>query len=219
MSGRVDCRIKHQGTVHVPVSVNVLRARCPSAGLVIVGHPVTDTVARVAIIQKRHDGPLLAFYIVVVEKPEVVGERRFQSRITHGDIQRVAIVGDIEQLRHARLRGCAPVIDAKIAHLAEAIAEIERRRDISDPTHRVDMNSLIILHVLRLLWLHHHAHIEIILLTDDTQHQLEVVDIIAIFGITTQPLVEIASQRIGQSGEISVPCTIAKGKTAEEVLA
>ena len=51
----------------------------------------------------HHHSTLVFLYIIIIEESERVGERRFQSWITLGDVQRVAIVGDGEQVGHRGL--------------------------------------------------------------------------------------------------------------------
>ena len=67
----------------------------------------------------------MLLYIVVVEESEVVGERWLQSRISLLDVERIAVVGDVEQVGHGGLRGGSAIVDAQVAHLAETITEVE----------------------------------------------------------------------------------------------
>ena len=54
---------------------------------------------------------------IVVEQPEVLGERWLQARITLLDVQRVAVICDIKQLRDAWLRGGTTIVYTQVAHL------------------------------------------------------------------------------------------------------
>ena len=42
------------------------------------------------------------------------------------------------------------------------------------------MHALIILDILRLLWLNHHTEVQVILLTDESHHHLDIMVIVAI---------------------------------------
>ena len=41
------------------------------------------------------------------------------------DVERIAVVGDVEQVGHGGLRGGSAIVDAQVAHLAETITEVE----------------------------------------------------------------------------------------------
>ena len=42
------------------------------------------------------------------------------------------------------------------------------------------MHSLIILDILRLLWLNHHTEVQVVLLTDESHHHLDIMVVVAI---------------------------------------
>lgn len=99
----VDGGIEHEGASCVPVAVDVFGLCGSSTGLVVVGHHVADAVACHREVDEGHQGSLVLLYIVVVEESEVVGERWLQSRISLLDVERIAVVGDVEQVGHRRL--------------------------------------------------------------------------------------------------------------------
>ena len=59
----------------------------------------------------------MVLHEVVVEQSEVLGERWLQARVTLRDIQRVAVICDIKQLRDAWLRSSTTIVYTQIAHL------------------------------------------------------------------------------------------------------
>ena len=59
----------------------------------------------------------MVLHEVVVEQSEVLGERWLQTRVTLRDVQRVAVICDIKQLRDAWLRSGTTVVHAQVAHL------------------------------------------------------------------------------------------------------
>ena len=99
-SRAVYCRIEHECHVCVPVAIYVDRLYGTCTGESIVSHAVTNAVACIGEVDKGHDGPLVVLYICIVEQAEVVGKRGFQSRVTHSDIERVAVIYDIYQVAH-----------------------------------------------------------------------------------------------------------------------
>ena len=50
--------------------------------------------------------------VVVIEQMEILSKRRFQPWITLTYVQRVAIVGNIQQIAHRRLTCVSPVVKA-----------------------------------------------------------------------------------------------------------
>ena len=61
-----------------------------------------------------HDGALASGVVAVVAYKEVVGPRRFQPRVTDGDVQRVGVIDHGEEVSHGRLRSGAAVVDVKV---------------------------------------------------------------------------------------------------------
>jgi len=122
----------------------------------------------------------MVLHEVVVEQSEVLGERRLQARVTHRDVQRVAVICDVKQLRDAWLRGSTTIVHTQIAHLREAITEIEGWTHIHHIANGIYMHALIILDILRLLWLNHHTKVQVVLLTDESHHHLDIMVVVAI---------------------------------------
>ena len=59
----------------------------------------------------------MVLHEIVVEQSEVLGERWLQARVTLRDVQRVAVIRDVKQLRDAWLRCGTTVVHAQVAHL------------------------------------------------------------------------------------------------------
>ena len=61
---------------------------------------------------------------VVVAPRQTLGERWLQPRVTTCDVERVAVVGDRQQVAHRRLTGVSTILEAHVAALAELPAEV-----------------------------------------------------------------------------------------------
>ena len=152
-----------------------------------------------------HHSALCLLPVVVVEEAEVLSERWFQSRVTLLNVERVRVVGDVEQLRDAGLRRVGPVVDAQVADLAEAVAEVEGRGDVEDIACGVDADALVVLDIVRLLWLCHHTGVELPFGTYHAQHELHDMRVVLIFRVAAQVRVEIIGIGVGEAIEIVVP--------------
>ena len=101
VAGRVERCVEHQSSVDVPLTVDILRLRSASAGRRVVGHHIADAVARG--VESHPCGPhllVVVHIVIVVEQAQRLGEGGLQARITLGDVERVTIVGDVEQVGH-----------------------------------------------------------------------------------------------------------------------
>ena len=103
MSSRVERCVEHQSSIEVPVSVDVLWFGSASAGSLVVSNLSCHGVSGGAEPDVRHHGLHGLLEVASESGVEVVGERRFQSRITLGDVERVAVVGDVHKVGHAWL--------------------------------------------------------------------------------------------------------------------
>ena len=157
--------------------------------------------------------------IAVVEEVERLRERRLQAWITTRDVQRVAVVVDVEHLRDGGLRRRTAIVDAKVRHLRETIAEIQRRRHVEHRACRIDKSSLIVLNEVRPLRLHHHTRREVIFVADHSERQFDVVRVVFVFRITAQRRAPIVFVRLFQTIEILVPSPIMGLQTVENALA
>ena len=155
---------------------------------------------------------------VVVEQTEVLGKRRFQTRVTLRDVQRVAVIHHIQQLRDAWLRGCTAIVDAQVAHLREAVTEIERRAEIGNRADGIRMIAHIIVDKVGALWLNHQTEVEIILASDESHHHLDIVSIVFIFRILAQIIIlgilPIASYPV----EIAAPGAVNRSDAIKRII-
>ena len=143
---RINRSVVNEHSRSIPIAIDVLRPCYASTRFLIVCHLIPYAVARRTEIDACHYRLLTLLQIVVVFRPQIVGKRRFQSRITFRDVQRVTVVGYVKQVGHARLRRARPIVQPQIAHIAELIAEIHRRCDVQHRACRVRMYALIILY-------------------------------------------------------------------------
>ena len=102
-------RIESNHAKSIPIAVNVFRCRGPPAGLRIIHTAVTDTVLGKIKSDMRHDTALFLGIICIIEHTHLVGKRGFQPRITLADVQRVGVVGHVEQVLHAGLTAPATI--------------------------------------------------------------------------------------------------------------
>ena len=72
---------------------------------------------------------LLWFELIEIDA-HAVGITRFQIRITGNDIQRIRIIHDRLQLRHAWLAGSSVIMDTQIGLLIKTVIKTNHRGDI-----------------------------------------------------------------------------------------
>ena len=97
--------------------------------------------------------------------------------------------------------------------------EIQCRREVGHVAHGVDLHALIVLHELRHLRLHHHAHVEVELRFHHAEHHFQVVGVGLVLRIAAQRLFVVAVERIGEGVEIVVPRAVFRREGIEIVLA
>ena len=158
---RVETDVERCTSPCVPVAVDVLRPRDASTRCFVVSDNSTDGIARALEAGIGAEAPVAlclrngiaqaVFHIrrtaLHLEVCAQIGrERRFQSRVTHVDAQRVGIVVDVEQLCDAGL-ACRPTeCHLQIGLLIETIAHVERRRDVGHRANGIDRYTKILLH-------------------------------------------------------------------------
>ena len=86
--------------------------------------------------------------IVIIVQTEVLGERRFQTRITSADCQRVAVVHDVKQVADRRLTVVGTIVEAQLTLLRPSPTEIERRSKVRHGTGGISMHTLIVLNIV-----------------------------------------------------------------------
>ena len=150
----------------------------------------------------------MALYIIIVEESEIVRERRLQTRITFRDIERVAVVGDIKQVGHTRLRGRSAIVDSQIADTREPVAELNRRAPVGHRAGCINVYALIVLHVFRFLRLNHDTGIQLELRLNPSVHQLRLVYIVPILRIAAQVIIQIIADWTCHTRQIGIPVAI-----------
>ena len=145
MSGRVERGVEHQSSIEVPVAVDVLRSGGLSACGLVVGNLSCHGVACGAEPDVRHYCLHCFLEIASERSVKVVSERRFQSRVTLGDVEWITVVGDVDKVGHARLRRSTAIAYAQIGNLVEPVAEVECRGDVEDVPYGIYVFALIVL--------------------------------------------------------------------------
>ena len=79
---RVDGCIEHEAHIAVPVTIDVLRTRNRSTSRLNVRGLLSHRIARSREVHEGHHGTLVLGEVVVIEKVEVLSERRLQAWVT-----------------------------------------------------------------------------------------------------------------------------------------
>ena len=116
-------RIEHIVSVGVPVTIDILWAGIAHTRCLVVHHKVADAIARLGEHQGCHHAALLRSIVGIEHGAKVVVPRRLEARVTHGDVQRVAVVHHLEEVGHRGLRSRAAIAQVEVGGLVEAIAE------------------------------------------------------------------------------------------------
>ena len=113
-------------------------------------------------------------------------ERRFQSRITLTDIQRIRVISYIKQIFHTRLACTSPIGKAQLADFRKSVTKINVRSKIEHISfyHSIYFGLLIIQSgVLRL---QRYSKVQSIFLADNIKSCINIMVIIFILSILTQ---------------------------------
>ena len=117
------------------------------------------------------------------------------------------------------MRGRAPVVDAQLAHLREAVAEIQCGCDVGDSAHGIGLVALVVLAEVRLLRLQVHAGVEVEFLSYHAEHHLNVVSVVLIFRESAQIVVAIVLIGIAKPGEVGIPRAVERCGALGKVVA
>ena len=117
----------------------------------------------------------------VVEQLKTISERRLQPRVTLGNVHRVAVIGDVEQVAHRWLRRCSAVVQSELGHIVRVVAEVKCRGEVEDTARCVSMHVQIVLYEVRLLRLEHHTCVQTVLVAYQSEHHVELMDVVLIF--------------------------------------
>ena len=180
MGQRVDGCVEGDTAIDVPVAIDVLRPRDTSTRLWIIAHEVRDGIAGIAVVGIEYNGALVFLDVVIVVEIERVGKLRLQSRVTLSDVERVRVVGNVEQLRDVGLAGVAAVLYSDGLLVGELIAEVERWRHVRHVADGINVDAAVVLDVVGVLWLYVEADVILVLLLIIAQHETDVVSIVLI---------------------------------------
>ena len=148
---------------------------------------------------------------VVVAPVETLGERRLQGRITTGDVQGVAVVGNGQQVAHRRLTGVATIFKTHLTTIGELPTEVGRGAPVHHITLGDGVKSQIAIGELTGLRNDLNAHIEIVLLTNDAQHHFGRMDVVLILRETALVNIqELVVSVTSQGSKHGAPLTIAQ---------
>ena len=219
----IEGHVERHSSVGAPVAVDILRpADAPTCRLV-VGHHIPDGVAggletsvgaETPVALRLGDGDShavgdkggAALHLEI--DVQVRRERRFQSRVTHGDGERVGVVVDIEQLRDGRLRGGPPEPHLQVGLLIEPVAQVERGREVGHRPHRVDRHTQVLLDEVRPLWLHRDADVHIVFLAYEAQLHVGIMPVLRTLGVSAQVPREVILVRIVEKSEQAGPVAV-----------
>ena len=200
---RVEADVERCSAVSAPVAVDVLGPADASAGRFVIGDHVAYGVsgaletsvgveAPVALGFGHHEPQAVLLQLVASHHlevgVEVAGERRFQPRVTHGDVERLGVVVDVEQLGDVGLLSLSPQSHLKVGLLVEAVAQVHGWRQVGDRPHGINGLSQVLLNVVRFLRLYLHAGVDVVFLPVDAQLQVDVVVILRSLGISAEVL-------------------------------
>ena len=214
-ASRVDTCVIHQSCISIPVTIYVHWPYRTCTCNRIVGHTVANCISCRWEVRESHQRLWMTLLVRVIEQAEVIGEGWLQTRVTNWNVLWVSVVDDTQQLTHRRLSNRTLIIDTQVALLAELVTEVESRTPVEYCARCVNVCTEVILHIGRVLWLEHHTHVHLPLVTNHSHHYLHVVCVGAILRVTTQVIIEIACQWIGKQSEIIVPWTVSWLQTTE----
>ena len=183
---RVNRRIEHHHSEGIPVTVNILRSCDVTTSCRVIRHLTSDTVARCREIRIHHQTALVALPVVVVLEAHVLCERRLQAGVTLADVQRVRVVGNVQQVAHGWLTGVGTIGQTQLADIRNLPTEVGSRSEIGHCTGRVRVYALIILNEVRLLRYHLYTNVEVVCITHHAQHDLGCMDIVFVFRVAAQ---------------------------------
>ena len=209
-------RIEHIVSVGAPVAVDIFGAGVAHTCCLVVHHKVADAVARLGEHQGCHHAALLRSIVGIEHGAKVVVPRRLEARVTHGDVQRVAVVHHFEQVGHRGLRSRTAIAQVEVGGLVEAIAETYLGRNVEYLAHHYGVDVLARAFVFQAcaLRVEIHACIEANGLGVVAQTYVDCVVVILVGGVLT--IVEVAHghQHIclgGKGADDRVVVGVAKG--------
>ena len=192
---------------------------CRCTGSLIICSLAADTVEGVVEVRIGAETPLRINIKGIEIDHHIVAERRLKTRVTLCDIQRVGVIGDIEQVGHRGLTRSSAVVDVQACLLGPAVTEADIRRDIVDITFEQCIDSEVLVRHLGVLGNVAYTRIEVHLVGNVTEHQLYIVSLRTVFRVTAQAVIEIPLIVLGQVRQkiVVVECHQIVGKLIEDI--
>ena len=139
---------------------------------------------------------------------QVAVEGGFQSGITCCDVERVGIVIDFQQLRNVGLLCLSAELHLQVGLLIEAIAQVERRRDIGHCTYGIHWLSEVVLDEVGALWQDGDTCVHIDLLTHVAQLDFGCMTVFRTLRVSAQTGTQVALVGIVKIAEECRPVAI-----------
>ena len=181
-------RIESEHTESAPVAVDILGRSGPSAGLLVVHRTVADAVLRGREAEMCHHSALQLPIISIVEEAHIVRKCRLQSRISDSDVQRIRVVGNRQQVLHARLTAASTIHKTQLAHFRKTVTEINIRGKVEYVSGRINHIIPALIGQYRMLRLERHPRTQLILLTDEAQRHGRIVVVVSVLRIFAQAI-------------------------------
>ena len=131
----------------------------------------------------REDEPLGIHVAGIVTQFQIMCKRRFQIRITGTDIQRIGIIGDRQQVFHARTTAASTIRESQLCLLLRLITEIHFRREIEYILFRNRINISLPISHFRILRSESHTGRQSPSFTVHTESNTGIVFVFLIFRI------------------------------------
>ncbi len=188
--------VEHHARPCVPVPVDVHGHGGALAGSLVVEHGRADAVVGQADVRMHHPSALLVGYVVVVEDGHAVRPRRLQPRVALRYVQRVGVVGHVQQVGHGGLGGAPVVAQAQLSGVRELIPQVDARRPIHHVAHyRRVQRPFLVVHI-GLLGLQRDAGVEARLAFPVTEHHGGVLVVFLVRGILAVLCVDVSTQHV-----------------------
>ena len=95
----------------------------------------------------------LSIHVECIEvHAHVMRERRFQTRVTGTDVQRIGVVSNRQQVFHARVAGTSTIREAQLSLLLRLVAEIHFWREVEHITCCIYLIFALLIRQFGILW-------------------------------------------------------------------
>ena len=147
------------------------------------------------VVAVEHDRTFVFLDIVLVVDIQRVRELRLKSRVTLGDVERIRVVSDVEQLSHFRLTGITAIMEPDVVLIGKLIVKVDGWGEIHHIADGIYIDAAIVLYEIGVLGLHEEAHVIVIFLLQVAQGQSHVVREVLVFRVAAEFLVEVFIHR------------------------